>query len=169
MNIYLTGAHGVGKTVTSKIITTNTNFSLMPSASRQSPHRHGTLQHQDYVMRQVHKRVTRCDQIISDRTPLDVFAYTKMMEIQPLYDEHEMKVQRFFRYLKHSNETLFYFPILFDLVEDGVRPGREEQKFVNDFIYEYLVESDVDFKTVPMGTPEERANFILKELHYATV
>lgn len=165
MNIYMTGAHGCGKTTTAiEIKKKNDGFGLIPSASRTSPYEPGTEDHQQYVMKTVYQHCAKYDQTIHERTPLDVFAYTSVGNFNNLREEQAMKLENFLRCMRHSGDTLFYFPILFPLEEDGVRPDGLVQAQIDDFIHDVLERENVLYKTVPMGTPEERADFILKEL-----
>lgn len=167
MNIYFTGSHGTGKTTTAELLSKRTGFGTLPSVSRNSPYRPGTVEHQGYVMDKVSQRTMRHDRTIQDRTPLDVFAYTQMMQLEGEYEYQMMKVNRFLRAITHSNEPLFYFPITFPLRSDGVRPGKWEQIEVDSLIKPLLSRFEVNLHTVPAGTPEERVEFILERMDHA--
>lgn len=164
MNIFLTGSHGSGKTSVAEIIAEKTELGVLPSASRISPYKHGTEEHQRYVMDKVYKRCMTYENVIHERTPLDVISYTNLFEASKEYNPQKMKVERFFAHITQTHQKIFYFPILFDLKSDGVRPGKWEQIKVDKYIFNQLVSCGVNFIEVPMGTPEERAEFILKEV-----
>lgn len=164
MNIYFTGSHGTGKTTTAKLLSNRTAFGILPSVSRNSPYKPGTVEHQGYVMDKVSQRTMRHDQTIQDRTPIDVLAYTQMMNFESEYAHQLMRVDRFLRGIAHSGEPLFYFPIVFPLQSDGVRPGKWEQIEVDSLIRPLLNRLPVNFYTMPSGTPEERVDFILERI-----
>lgn len=170
MNIYLTGSHGTGKTTVAKIVEQKTDFGTLPSVSRTSPFPQGTLENQKYVMQKISQRTKFHDQTIQERTPLDVFAYTMMMNIRSEYNSQNMEVERFIRSIEHSGEPLFYFPIAFAIEADGVRPGKWEQRQVDATIKGILDNSSVPYHVIPEGTPEERADFVLQEVRgHATI
>ena len=164
MNIYLTGAHSTGKSTVAQIIKERTGFCTVPSVSRNSPYEMGTEEHQRYVMDKVFYQYSKYDGLILERSPLDVYAYTKLMQIESEYGRQKMKVEAFFRGIGHSDSPIFYFPIYFDLEHDGIRPGQEEQVEIDKFIVSYLQKNNIDYYTIPDTTPEERADFILERV-----
>lgn len=169
MNIYMSGAHGTGKSTTARFIAEKTGLSLAPSASRMSPYKHGSIEHQDYVMDQVYKRCATWDGVIHERTPFDVYAYTKDYADSSgdALVRHEMKVNAFARNISERGDVLFYFPIAFPLVDDGVRPDDRMQEKVDKTISQMIVTCGVKYIEIPNGSPEERADFILEELNHA--
>jgi len=122
----------------------------------------GSEEHQKYVMDRVFAHYSKHDSIILERTPLDVYSYTKLMEVEAEYARQQMKVEAFFRGLLNLGRPIFYFPIYFDLENDGVRPGQEDQVQIDRFIHSYLDDNGVNYYTVPFDTPEARADFILE-------
>lgn len=164
MNIYFTGSHGTGKTTTAKLVAKKAKMCAPPSVSRSSPYKQGSLEHQGYVMDKVYQRAMEHSKSVHDRTPLDVYAYTLMMEHKGEYDHQLMKAQRFMRVLQDTGEPLFYFPITFPLVSDGVRPGKFEQIEIDTLIKPMLKWSDVNLHVVPDGTPEERTDFVMERI-----
>lgn len=170
MNIYMSGAHGTGKSTTARILAEKAGLSLIPSASRMSPYQHGSIEHQDYVMDQVFKRCSTWDGVIHERTPFDVYAYTRDYAMGGTLTDlprHSMKVEAFARIMIQREDILFYFPITFPLVDDGVRPNAYIQKEVDHTMSQMIDRFNVTCVTVPKGSPEERADFILKELSHA--
>lgn len=169
MNIYMSGAHGTGKSTTAKIITEKARFGLLPSASRRSPYEQGTFDHQDYVMNQVYKRCAMYDETVHERTPFDVYAYTISMHVEALVEKHRMKIDAFARAIRQQGNTLFYFPITFPLKADGIRPDEMVQREVDSIMQYHIERTGIPRIFVPEGTPEERADFILKELPHASL
>ena len=164
MNIYFTGAHGCGKTTVAKIIKERTEFSTLPSVARHSPYKPGTIENQKYVMDKVFCRATKYDGVILERTPLDVYSYTKMLDMEEEYGRQEMKVEAFFRGIEYSGQPVFYFPICFELQNDGVRPGKWEQIEIDSYIRGYLKKNDINHYVIPDTTPEKRVEFILERV-----
>lgn len=169
MNIYMSGAHGTGKSTTARLIAKQTRFGLLPSASRSSPYEHGTFDHQEFVMNQVYKRCAIYDESIQERTPFDVYAYTRVMHLEQLLEKHRMKIDAFARALTNQGDVLFYFPITFPLQADGVRPDETMQREVDSTMRYHIKRTGTPCIVVPSGTPEERADFILKELSNASL
>lgn len=164
MNIYLTGSHGTGKTTAAKIIAEKTGLSLVPSASRMSPYEQGTIDHQDFVMDMVYKRCATWDNVVHERTPFDVYSYTRNYSNGSSHDlhRHGMKVNAFTRNMSKDKNTLFYFPISFPLIDDGVRPDDFVRQEVDLTIRQMFELTNVNFTVVPCGSPEERADFIIE-------
>lgn len=164
MNIYFTGSHGTGKTTTAKLVAKKAKMCAPPSVARSSPYKQGSLEHQGYVMDKVYQRAVDHKGSIHDRTPLDVYAYTLLMEHEEEYGHQLMKVERFLSILEQTGEPLFYFPIAFPLVSDGVRPGKFEQIQIDTLIKPMIKDTGANIYTMPEGTPEERANFVLERI-----
>ena len=164
MNIYLTGAHGCGKTTTSKKIAEKSKFQTLPSVARTSPYEVETAENQRFIMNKVYARCLNYDNYIHERTPVDVISYTKLMKLESEYNHQKMKVEAFFRGITHTGSPIFYFPIYFDLEHDGIRPGLDEQVEVDKFIHDYLETNGIPYYTIPDTTPEERADFILERV-----
>lgn len=164
MNVYLTGSHGTGKTTVANAIADKTEFGTVPSVARNSPHKPGTAENQRFIMDRVVHRLRTHEGTIHERTPLDVMAYTVLMDHTSEYNHQKMNVDAFLRTLEHMDRPIFYFPILFPLASDGVRPGKWEQVVVDTFIRTNLERSGVTYYTMPDGTPDVRADFILERV-----
>ena len=167
MNIFFTGSHGTGKTTTALEIEKMSEFNVAPSASRMSPHRQGTIEHQEFVMDRVYRRCATWDNYVHERTPFDVYAYTVEFGLNSAGSRQKMKIDSFVRSVNHQGNILFYFPIRFDLILDGTRPGKSAQISVDKTISDQIKRTGVNYRIVPDGTPQERADFILKEVSNA--
>lgn len=164
MNVYMSGPHGCGKSTTAKIVAEKSGLGLLPSASRSSQHKQGTVEHQDYVMDQVYKRCATYDVVVHERTPFDAYAYTEVAGLDQLLEKHQMKMDAFARSMKNQGDILFYFPITFPLYQDGVRPDEKTQAAVDDIMRSHIERTEVPCLMVPGGTPEDRADFILSSI-----
>lgn len=118
-------------------------------------------------MSQVYKRCVIYDEAIQERTPFDVYAYTRAMNLEQLVEKHTMKIDAFARALITQGNPLFYFPITFPLQADGVRPDEMMQREVDSTMQYHIKRTGVHCIFIPEGSPEERADFILKELSSA--
>lgn len=81
---------------------------------------------------------------ISDRCMIDVLAYTTYLqqttglrEFIPICQQQTKLVQEFF--LKHDDIIICYFPIEFDIVDDGVRSTDESFRAKIDEIIRYIL------------------------------
>ena len=165
MNVYFTGSHGTGKTTTARLLSSKLGYTIVPSVSRNSPHEPKTLDHQRYVMEKVVYRTMMHTYTVQDRTPVDVFAYTKLMGMKKLYRHQQMCVDRFLRSIGHAKDPLFYFPIHFELENDGVRPDEHAQEYIDKAIVLELERSGVNYHVIPDASPEKRVDFILERIN----
>lgn len=105
------------------------------------------------------------DTFLSDRTLLDNYAYCLFRNYERL-DRHslellESQVQANLKLYTH----IFYFPILFDPPSDGFRQvGFAYNRCIDSIIQSFLTRNRVASFVVPMGTPEERARFVLNRI-----
>lgn len=165
MNIYFTGSHGTGKTTTARLLSSRLGYSIVPSVSRNSPHEPKTIDHQRYVMEKVVYRTMMHTYTVQERTPVDVFAYTKLMGMKKLYRHQQMCVDRFLRNINHAREPIFYFPIHFELENDGVRPDEHAQEYIDKEIILELERARVNYHVIPDASPEKRVDFILERIN----
>ena len=102
---------------------------------------------------------------LSDRTLLDNYAYCLFRNYE-MIDRHsldmlESQVRANLKLYTH----IFYFPILFDPPSDGFRQtGYAYNRMIDSIIHAFLSRNGVAAYTVPMGSPEERAHFILSRI-----
>lgn len=125
-----------------------------------------------------YNEVLKKDNYISDRCLIDVHAYTKYLFNHPkIDDEKELQLlcKEIFReeyILKSLNQKSFgiiiYFPIEFELVDDGVRSLNPDfQRFIDNEIKDILDEYQLSFYTI-RGSVEQRLKQ-LKEIIFSHV
>jgi len=105
------------------------------------------------------------DNFISDRSIIDVFSYTfylykRNLDFYPIYKiQKEFVLEDWKKY-----DYLFYFPIEFDLVEDGVRSKDPKfRKEIANIMEDFIDQHNIKVYKVT-GSLNERLNFILKNL-----
>lgn len=96
---------------------------------------------------------------ISDRCLFDVFAYTKYLYnkgqiSESVYKEQYEKLNKF---VDENKDIIYiYFPIEFDIVDDGVRSLNTSFRYsIDKYIYDTLKEFGINFLTM-RGSVEER-------------
>lgn len=125
-----------------------------------------------------YNEVLKKDNYISDRCLIDVHAYTNYLFNHPkIDDEKELQLlcKEIFReeyILKSLNQKSFgiiiYFPIEFELVDDGVRSLNPDfQRFIDNEIKDILDKYQLSFYTI-RGSVEQRLKQ-LKEIIFSHV
>lgn len=117
-------------------------------------------------------------EFISDRSILDVYAYTEYIYLRDQYDiiNNKFKVNNNDKYIieymvsciiKYMKlyDKIFYFPIEFNLVKDDIRSNNEKYRLeIDQIINDCLKEFKISFIIVK-GSIEERIKIIKKELN----
>ena len=127
----------------------------------------GDIEGQKKIYRKYQELLDRETSYISDRGLIDVTAYTGYLcrgrkknktEAEELFVEQYKGCLEFLN--KHKNAFVFYFPIEFDVVDDGVRSTDEKfRKEIDDNIKMILKNGDIPFIEV-RGSVEERIALI---------
>ena len=158
MKFLLSGASSTGKSTTAKILSEKTGLPIIDNISRTSPYEMHTVEHQKYMADKVFE-TSQLDNHIMCRTPFDVWAYSIGFNIQ----NHAQDSRNAYLFAK-SNPIVIYFPInVIPIVDDGFRPVSEELNSVVDSeIRKQLMYYGVKYHMVGKGTPEERAENIIK-------
>lgn len=172
MKIIFTGAQGTGKTsvmdalpdslykikgVTRKVITEK-NLTINEYSDNCS---------QKHIFDAYEQKLTVNDNYIAERGLIDVYAYTLSRVkagrcSQTLAETQLSKIEKFNS--KNPDAVYIYFPIEFEIVEDGVRSlDKEFQKEIDDIIHNTLISSNCNFLRIS-GSVEERAKQIEKLL-----
>lgn len=162
--ILFTGAQGTGKTSVMNVlpcsiqqvrnitrtVAKNNNLSINTESSDES---------QAAIFNAYLKALSRDDFFVSERSLLDVFAYTLYQSSigkcsGGLVRSQERELKTFVQ--KHKNDVYVYFPIEFDPVADGVRSvDKEYQKAIDWYIQDNLKALKINYIQVT-GTVEER-------------
>lgn len=108
-------------------------------------------------------KLDRSKKQVSDRGLFDVFAYTKYLYDHGNVSENVYNEQynRILEWTKvHNDVVIIYFPIEFDVVDDGVRSLNEDfRREIDTNIKWILNRCDVDYYIIE-GTVEERLQLI---------
>jgi hypothetical protein len=177
MRIGFTGAHGTGKTTTAQRLVQilPQNWPMVPSTARLSQaagfpiNRDATPESQLFTMMartSLEDKVEReYGRVVSDRTPLDSLAYTKyqldyMWKDRDLQFYYDMSYEHTLSHMQ-KYDAVFYFPVLWSPVDDGVRdPSVEYQLEHNRILVRLAIHQATQLIRVPDGTVDERAQFI---------
>tara|TARA_B100000745_G_C20136055_1_gene389399 strand:- start:583 stop:1143 length:561 start_codon:yes stop_codon:yes gene_type:complete len=176
MKIGFTGAGSTGKTTTLNLIKDEVNVPILPSSTREvfkkwnikedqqenmSPEDKLLLQNDIFDMRD-RIEIEAGHSFISDRVLLDNFAYSLLRCYLAMGREMvDSKEAQVLENLK-TYDLLFYFPITFTPIQDEMRHANYALlKTIDSIIYAFLTKHGFDFITVPAGSPEDRAKYVL--------
>lgn len=105
--------------------------------------------------------LTQNDNYISDRGLTDVLGYSKWLHENGRLSREELdrEIELFDKFINNWDVKYFYFPIEFEVVNDGVRSTDEAfRKSVSNNILETLLINHIDYFTVT-GTVAERKSY----------
>lgn len=173
MKIALMGTHGVGKTSVAEMFSQQYGVPMVTSASRRVKklgypiNQHATCESQAATsMGRLAAQLSAGDHFISDRTLLDSMAYnswqlTHAWSDDPKaaywYDTMDIIAEKVMK----DYDYLFYVPITFPLVADGVRAMEDKyQADIDRLVQEFIKRYDLEYETLPSGTVEERVDFV---------
>lgn len=160
MNLYLTGASGVGKTSLADELSNRLAMPVAESVARTSPYAMRSESNQEYVTHTVEYQCNSLDQHIITRTPLDVLGYNEVWGVT-LSTTYE-SVERFIA----SQPPVVYLPIFWEPEDDGFRPtSMAEMKQVDAVIHARLYWSDVDYFRVGEESVDSRADHVIEWLN----
>lgn len=104
----------------------------------------GDVDGQEAIFKEYVRLLDTEQDYISDRCIIDVLAYTTYLqqetgikEFIPICQKQTKMVQDFF--LKHDDIVICYFPIEFDVIDDGVRSTNEQFRTRIDEIIKYIL------------------------------
>ena len=172
--IAIVGSFSTGKTTTAEILAERLDLPLLPEVAREvvelgfkldkdaSPETETLI-----FMRQYNNEIST-EEFVGDRSMIDVMAYAGWVL------DHRERTKEFYlwdecvrlaeRVLRTAYSHVFYLPIEFPIVLDGLRPDDPEfQKDIDERLLRLLRSHDIDYETVT-GSVEERIEKIQKVL-----
>jgi nicotinamide riboside kinase len=172
--IAIVGSFSTGKTTTAEILARSLDLPLLPEVAREvvelgfkldkdaSPETETLI-----FMRQFNNEIST-EEFVGDRSMIDVMAYAGWVL------DHRERTKEFYlwdecvrlaeRTLRTAYSHVFYLPIEFPIVLDGLRPDDPEfQKDIDERILRLLRTHDIEYETVTGGI-EERVEKIEKVL-----
>jgi len=172
--IAIVGSFSTGKTTTAEILARRLDLPLLPEVAREvvelgfkldkdaSPETETLI-----FMRQYNNEIST-ESFVGDRSMIDVMAYAGwVLENRPrskefyLWDECVRLAERA---LRTAYSHVFYLPIEFPIVLDGLRPDDPEfQQDIDDRILRLLRSHDIEYQTIT-GSVSDRVEKIEKVL-----
>lgn len=163
--ICLTGAQGTGKTTVLNMFKEN-GWPVITEVVRNlvkskgiKINQQGTDETQMMVFGEYSKVLSETERYVSDRGLTDVISYTAAgvfdgkVSTSILFDQ-EILLEEFME--ENPDVVYVYFPIEFEVVDDGVRSTDEDyREQIDDLIHDCLDSMGIEYLTVH-GTPEER-------------
>lgn len=170
--ITFTGAHGTGKTTILKMfedmgITVITEVVRRLARKGIPINTDGTDETQKAVFETLNSELSQHVSYIADRCHIDALAYTKAQVArgkvsEDLFHSQLTAAAEFFE--NNPDIVVCYFPIEFDVVDDGVRSIDEDyRKEIDKNIIDIMNILGVEY-TVITGTTEERFNQVQRLL-----
>lgn len=169
MKIAFIGTHGTGKTtlaysITGELKRKGKNATMITEVARKCPlpiNEKGSLNTELWIMSvQIAEELEanhKYSHVVCDRSVLDSYSYG----IYSLGD-HELLRKLFEHWIK-TYDILFKVPIMYDLVDDGVRStDKEFQSKVDSIISDVLKQNTIKYYDLP---EENQEKFILEKIH----
>lgn len=168
--IAIVGSFSTGKTTTAEILARRLNLPLLPEVAREVVElgfkldQDATPETETLIFLRQYNNELSIPEFVGDRSLIDVMAYAGwVLDNQPrtkefyLWDEC---VQLAERRLRTSYSHVFYLPIEFPIVLDGLRPDDPGfQKDIDERILALLRANDIEHETITGGI-EERVDKI---------
>lgn len=173
--IAIVGSFSTGKTTLAELVAGLLDLPLLPEAAREvvslgfKLDKEATPETEALIFLKQYNNEIATEEFVGDRSLIDVMAYAGwVLENQPprkemaLWEECERLAER---NLRSNYSHVFYLPIEFPIVLDGLRPDDPVfQKEIDGRIVALLTRHGVSYQTVT-GTVEER----LEKLEAAVV
>ena len=172
--IAIVGSFSTGKTTLAEILARRLDLPLLPETAREVVQlgfrldKDATPETEALIFLKQYNNELSTPEFVGDRSLIDVMAYAGwVLDNQPyrkemaLWEECERLAER---RLRTSYSHVFYLPIEFPIVLDGLRPDDPAfQKEIDERIKSLLFTHDVDYRTVK-GSVEERIDQIDRAL-----
>lgn len=172
--IALIGSFSTGKTTLGEALARELDLPLLPETARQvielgfKLDKDATPETETLIFLKQYNNELSTEEFVGDRSLIDVMAYAGwVLDNQPrtketaLWDECVKLAER---RLRSNYSHVFYLPIEFPIVLDGLRPDDPEfQAEIDDRLQRILRSHDIDYITVK-GSVEERMEQISQHL-----
>jgi hypothetical protein len=176
MLIGFIGSHGTGKTTTAEALSDITRMPMLGSTARTANAMGLPVNDKASMLSQLLVTISRANQVlesryiaaaaVTDRTPLDSYAYTTY-QVDHVWDQADYmqwyldQSRQLVTYAMKQYTYLFYFPILWEPENDGVRlVDVDYQKTIDDRLIVLIRELGLNVTEMPDATPLERAHMI---------
>ena len=177
--IAIVGSFSTGKTTLAEALARHLELPLLPETAREVVElgfkldKDATPETETLIFLKQYNNELSTDEFVGDRSLIDVMAYAGwVIDNQPrrkesaLWDECVKLAER---RLRANYSHVFYLPIEFPIVLDGLRPDDPAfQEEIDQRVIRLLKSHDIDYETVK-GSVEERMdqiNAILTEDRY---
>ncbi len=172
--IAIVGSFSTGKTTLAEVVARHLELPLLPETARQvielgfKLDKGATPETETLIFLKQYNNELSTDEFVGDRSLIDVMAYAGwVLDNQPrsketaLWDECVKLAER---RLRSNYSHVFYLPIEFPIVLDGLRPDDPEfQAEIDDRLLRILRSHDIDYITLK-GSVEERMEQISQHL-----
>lgn len=174
MRIAIVGSFSTGKTTTAEILASRLDLPLLPEVAREVVElgfkldKDATPETETLIFLRQYNNELATPEFVGDRSLIDVMAYAgwvldnqeRTKELY-LWDECVRLAER---RLRTSYSHVFYLPIEFPIVLDGLRPDDPGfQKDIDERILGLLRGNDIEYETITGGI-DERVDKILGSL-----
>ena len=174
LRIAVVGSFSTGKTTTAEILARRLDLPLLPEVAREVVElgfkldKDATPETETLIFLRQYNNELATPEFVGDRSLIDVMAYAGwVLDNQPrtkeraLWDECVRLAER---RLRTSYSHVFYLPIEFPIVLDGLRPDDPDfQREIDERILALLRGNDIEYETVT-GPVDERIETIEKVL-----
>lgn len=172
--IAIVGSFSTGKTTLAELLARRLDLPLLPEVAREVVElgfkldKDATPETEALIFLRQYNNELSTESFVGDRSLIDVMAYAgwvldnqERRKEMALWDECIKLAER---RLRTSYTHVFYLPIEFPIVLDGLRPDDPGfQKDIDERLLGLLHSHDIEYTTI-IGTVEERLEMIEKEL-----
>lgn len=113
-----------------------------------------------------YSKLLHTDHYVSDRSVIDVHTFTKTIPASIQRDAELKRQLDFINVSEYFLPIIFYFPIYWDVENDGERMADAERRKCWDVeIRKFLIERKLPYEVIPNDTPFNRLKFIKSVLN----